>query len=225
MERICPICNGTEFEPGFLGRMAANGLPPQCSGCKSAERHRALRLLYNSLGDLLSQWKVLQFAPDSTIPPGACLEYDYSIYGGHNSLDLQDIALEDNSYDLILSNHVFEHVEHDTKSLSECLRVVGPNGLVHVNAPSPGYRFRTLDWGFADPDKNEHYRDYGVDLGVRLAKGVSPIIGVAASPLDPVTSTPDTTFFFSKSNETMKSIVDRLNRAIIPCIMFSDEKI
>jgi ubiquinone/menaquinone biosynthesis C-methylase UbiE len=40
------------------------------------------------------------------------------------------ITFEDNQYDVILCNHVLEHIPDDTKAMQELYRVLKPGGMV-----------------------------------------------------------------------------------------------
>lgn len=216
---ICPICGGTEFVPGFGGRVLPSGKMPYCPTCKSAERHRMVRVIYDKLQPQIATMRALQFAPDGSVNPGWFASYDFSVFGGHNSLDMTDTGLDAGAYDLILSNHVIEHVESDLGAMRECLRVVGPEGIVHVNAPSTSFRYSTVDWGFADPDRNEHYRDYGADLGRYLLKGLPDTHCVAVPAMDPVTYQTDTVYFFSPSANRLQTFTKPLMAASYPCVV------
>lgn len=126
----CNICGGTEFIAGFQGRMSATGRAPVCAGCNAAERHRIAYALYTHLKPILSTRRALQFAPEGYFKAEWFKAYDYSAYGRHNSYDMMNIALPDGAFDLVISNHVIEHVCDDARALAECLRVAGAAGIV-----------------------------------------------------------------------------------------------
>jgi hypothetical protein len=131
----CNICGSTAFQPGFLGRLSF-GISPECSKCHSVERHRIIREIYKAILPLLSQWRALQFAPDQSVDATWFAKFDTSNYGRENSVDMTNTGLQPESYDLIISNHVLEHVADDSAALSESLRVVGERGVVHLCVPS-----------------------------------------------------------------------------------------
>jgi len=217
----CPICGNNTFEPGYLGRLAPNNMFPQCCNCKSVERHRIIRTIYMHIIPLLKNLRVLQFAPDKSINQKWFKEYHYSSYKKNNSLDITAINLPDNSYDLVLSNHVIEHVSDDYAAIRECLRVVGQNGIVHINAPSSTFRYKTLDWGFPDPNKIEHYRSYGADIGQRLIKNMPDVHCIGITGIDPVTFTFDTIFLFSKSENKLIEFTKPLFKGIHGCVVIN----
>jgi 2-polyprenyl-3-methyl-5-hydroxy-6-metoxy-1,4-benzoquinol methylase len=44
--------------------------------------------------------------------------------------DICNLPFEDNQYDVILCNHVLEHIPDDTKAMQELYRVLKPGGMV-----------------------------------------------------------------------------------------------
>ncbi len=162
--------------------------------------------MYLPLRPLLADWRVLHFAPDRSLDRAWFKEYVPSSYGYDNSLDMMNTGLPDGSFDMVVSTHVLEHVPDDFEALRETLRVVGDNGVVHVCIPSPTFRWTTVDWGFADPKVNEHYRDYGADFAARVAGKISGIHAVSVAGFDPVTSSADVVYFFSRSPQTLEKM-------------------
>ena len=67
----CPICGSTSFVPGPKGRMAPNGRMPRCAKCRSLERHRMFRMMFERLGPerLPRRRDAIQFSPDPTLDP------------------------------------------------------------------------------------------------------------------------------------------------------------
>lgn len=201
----CSICGGSAFTPGFGGRIA-NGVMPRCDGCSSVERHRIVHALYQPLKPLLKDWRVLQYAPDVSLDPEWFGSFRGSVYGGETSLDMMRTGLDDASFDLVVSNHVLEHVEDDRAALRESLRVVGEAGVVHVCVPAPTYRWETSDWGFADPHRNFHYRDYGADFPQRVLEAIVDVKAVAVAGFDRTTHVCDLIYFFSASAKTLSAL-------------------
>ena len=70
----------------------------------------------------LSEFKCLQIAEDPDILPEWFGEYYLSVYGGKNSMDIQDIPLPDGALDVVVCNHVLEHVAKDGKAMQELMR-------------------------------------------------------------------------------------------------------
>lgn len=55
----------------------------------------------------------------------------------------EKLPYEDNTFDIVFSNEVLEHVEDDVKSSAEVLRVLKPNGLFIIFTPNRGWPFET----------------------------------------------------------------------------------
>ncbi|SEQ18657.1 Methyltransferase domain-containing protein [Lachnospiraceae bacterium NE2001] len=50
-------------------------------------------------------------------------------------IDIEDTGLEDDSYDVIICNHVLEHVSDYRKALGELRRIVRPDGVIIISFP------------------------------------------------------------------------------------------
>lgn len=206
----CLICNGVDFVAGYGNRKSFNGKLPTCASCGSVERHRVIRGIYNSLSGFTENMAVLQFAPDNSLNPAMFKKLDFSVYGGDNSLDLNDIKLPDSCYDLIVSNHVLEHVKDPILAIEEMLRVVGDLGLVHICIPSPTLNYSTRDWGYPDPANAYHYRWYGADAGKVFSKVGKGVHLIAVTGRDFVTDTYEIIYFISKSEGALKKLGENL---------------
>lgn len=184
----CNICGGTRFEAGPNQRLSSTGRAPRCSQCRSLERHRQLRRVYAFLpADFLAGLDVLQLSPDIGVDPAWFRSYEVSEYGGANSLDLQAIDRPDARYDLVICNHVLEHVADDRQGLRELLRVTRPEGFVQITVPSPYTRATTVDWGFPDARAHGHYRGYGRDFLARFGQARADARLLQVEVFDPVT--------------------------------------
>jgi SAM-dependent methyltransferase len=132
--RTCPIC-------GYSGMFSPVRHKPEiwCPGCDSRPRHRQLKLWMDREMVLPAGAKVLHFAAEPWVrgwfeARGA----DYVTADINDLFDLQlDITamdLPDASYDLVMANHVLEHVD-DTKALAEMFRVLRPGGQAVITVP------------------------------------------------------------------------------------------
>ena len=90
--------------------------------------------------------------------------------------DLHDIPFDDNSFEIIMCNHVMEHVENDIQCMSELYRVLKPGGWAIMQVPIDFSRDETLeDSSIQTPEEREmhywqkdHLRLYGKDYPDRL---------------------------------------------------------
>ena len=188
--------------------MSRTGIPPKCLSCGSLERHRVLRQVWDYIGkDFLANKKVLQFSPDPSVSGQWFGVYEVSVFGGLNSLDLQAIDRDDANYDIVLCNHVLEHVQDDSKAFNEIIRVLKPNGFLQMTVPNPARISTTEDWGFADPKLHGHFRNYGIDFIQKFNDANPSVKMFYVDSADPVTGMNDYVFFYSRS----ASVLSRLD--------------
>lgn len=211
---VCNFCGSSEFVPGPRGRLSKDNMPPRCKRCGSLERHRALRQLYLALKNIcsLDQYSCLQISNDVSVKEEWFGEYELSVYGGENSIDLQQIERPDNNYRLVVCNHVLEHVEDDVKALSELIRIFREDGFLELSVPSPATRKKTQDWGYPKEDMFGHYRTYGIDIEDKFKRVLDHhMCYLKVTILDPVTKKKDMCFLFFKSKEFASSLIESLS--------------
>ena len=105
----CNICGSQEFTFGWRARGQA-ARPPQCARCKTVERHRIVRSIYSCLRPVLLSWRAFQFAPDGSVEPTWFAGFQSSVFDSANSVDMMDTGFANGAFDLVISNHVLEHV-------------------------------------------------------------------------------------------------------------------
>ncbi len=163
-----------------------------CWKCNSYPRVRAL--WHWLVNDFKIQEKVdfelLHIAPEQQLAdkflkmPGIhytavdkfCPGYKYANYVSH--ADVTDLHFHDSMFDMIICNHVLEHVKNDSKAMSELLRVLKPNGTAvlmvpidmdaeHTDEEKPDEELSgdERERRFGQPD---HVRMYGRDYFERL---------------------------------------------------------
>ncbi len=201
----CIICGGTQYGPGPNGRLSATGKNPRCAGCGSLERHRRLRQLYGQIpSQFLATLEILQLSPDIGVDPAWFESYELSEYGGPNSLDLQAIDRADASYDLVICNHVLEHVADDIKGLQELMRIVRADGFVQLTVPSPYLRETTWDWGYPDEASHGHYRGYGREFIKLFKRAVPDATVLEVETIDEVTGAGDYIYLWSRDADLIQ---------------------
>ncbi len=194
----CNICGGTRFRLGPYGRLSATGKKPWCKGCRSLERHRAFRKILRRLDPAqFAAWRCLQLSKDPTADRAWFKSYEVSIFGAENSLDLQNIARADASYDVIICNHILEHVPDYRAALRELRRILDPRGFLLLSFPDPHHIERTVDWGYADPAQHDHYRVFGRDVEAELAAAMAGCQVARVVERDDVTGLTDMAYVIS----------------------------
>ncbi|MCY4160713.1 MAG: methyltransferase domain-containing protein [Flavobacteriaceae bacterium] len=157
-----------------------------CPGTFSLERHRLLWLYMKNKTDLLDRkLKVLHFAPE---PPllkqfKEIQNWDYTTADLTSPLadlkvDLCHLPFDDQTFDLIMCNHVLEHIENDAQAMRELYRILTITGILiamvplnskskttYENPQIKSKKMRKKHFGQYD-----HVRVYGMDYKIRLEK-------------------------------------------------------
>ena len=137
-----------------------------CPNCSSRKRHRGLFEEYKAILNSNEINKILHFAPEpvfqSLFQNYNYITADYNLDDVDLKLDIQKIDYKSKSFDLILCNHVLEHVENDLKALKELERILKPSGILILTVPGDWEKDEIIE--YKKPDGNGHYRDYGLDL-------------------------------------------------------------
>ena len=81
--------------------------------------------------------------------------------------DICDLPFENNSYDIILCNHVLEHIPDDTKAMQELYRVMKPGGYGVFQIPQDLNRAETFEDNTIT-DKAERAKIFGQYDHVRV---------------------------------------------------------
>jgi SAM-dependent methyltransferase len=205
--------------------MAPSGAAPRCEGCGSLERHRAFRVVLDAVAGRLAGRRVLQFSEDGSVPRERFEEFEVSVYGGRNSLDLASIHRPDGAYGLVVANHVLEHVEDDVAALAELDRITAPGGVVFLSVPDLLRCARTVEYGEARADKHGHWRIYGPDIAQRWRRAVPEWRGVGVVAHDPVTDEPDRATLLGRDAALLEALGEDLRAAgLSPFDAFADER-
>ena len=91
-------------------------------------------------------------------------------------MDVHDIPFEDNHFDVVICNHVLEHVKDDKKVMKEFFRVMKKGGWGIFQVPIDyNNAYTKEDKSITDPKQREklywqsdHLRLYGRDYGTKL---------------------------------------------------------
>jgi SAM-dependent methyltransferase len=160
-------------------------LNARCPRCGSLERHRLIWKYFASRTDLLDGGakRVLHVAPEpqlgsllQRLPGVDYLSIDLAEGAAMARMDVTDLALVDDSFDVIICSHVLEHVPDDRRAMRELFRVLRPGGWAILQVPIVGDRTYE-DWSVTMPEDRErvfgqrdHVRIYGRDYVNRLVE-------------------------------------------------------
>jgi len=182
--RECPICGARrrKFLPYGYTSPREDAL---CPSCLSLERHRLLWLYLESSG-LKFGGRMLHIAPEACFAKrfgrlqrqagGEYLTADLESPLADLHFDVQAIPLETESVDIIVCNHLLEHVADDRLAMREMYRIMRPGGWGIMLSPVEFAREHTFeDDSITDPAERtrifgqyDHRRIYGRDYADRL---------------------------------------------------------
>ncbi|MHB8894445.1 MAG: class I SAM-dependent methyltransferase [Candidatus Geothermincolia bacterium] len=182
----CPFCRGTfrRLLPGGSSnpvyreqRVAGGGRRPNtyCPRCRSSDRERNIYLYLTRQTPIFSEdLSVLHIAPEpnlqkvlSSSPNIAYTSADLSSPLATIKMDIVDTPFDDEEFDVVLCNHVLEHVPDDTAALAELFRVLKSPGWAVLQVPVS----MSLEHTFADPGvvtPEERERVFGQSDHVRI---------------------------------------------------------
>ena len=112
-----------------------------CPVCWSLPRHRILILWFENNMDYLRKADILYFAQGKSERKWlkrrhlSCVTADLYSKAVDLNLDIQSTGLPDESYDVIVCNHVLEHVDDFRVALKEMYRVLRPGGTFICSFP------------------------------------------------------------------------------------------
>ena len=201
-EYECPFCGGKyrkllpggENLPFFKENKIIGGgrrLNMLCPRCHSTDRDRLI-YLYLTSNALLSKQNIslLHIAPEPALKKFlkkfsnitySCGDKFEKGYNGFyydkdtKPLDLTSLPFSEKSFDIVICNHVLEHVVNEKKALNEIFRVLKPDGWAILQVPIACELAQTKD-NNADSDEKrvllygqrDHVRLYGLDYLSRL---------------------------------------------------------
>lgn len=189
---MCPVCGKSfrKFLPYGRINPRENAL---CPNCLSLERHRLIWLyLKEKTQFFINNLQVLHIAPEACfikrfekIHGDRYITADIESPLAKVKMDIHKIPFNTNTFDVVLCNHVLEHVRDDIKGMTEICRVLKPGGFAILQVPF----FNPIpDLTFEDAaitDKNEreklfgqddHVRRYGKDYTQRIKRaGMQPM--------------------------------------------------
>ena len=196
LTRMCIICNQTvdawlPFRGGEADRsifmkkvqsVGSNAERCYCPHCSCGDRARHLRLFLDRLNimERVRGGAVLHMAPELRLQP-YIRSYDLTSYvrgdlapsaEGVEKIDLQQIPYPDETFDMLICNHVLEHVDNAEIALREMHRVLKRGGRAICQTPYASRLTKTFeDPLLQSPDdrlffygQEDHVRLFGSDI-------------------------------------------------------------
>jgi SAM-dependent methyltransferase len=157
-----------------------------CPCCNSFDRERHLFMYFDQLKlwDVVSGGTILHVAPESQLRDAIAQRKPKEYVQGDlfpsradvQKIDVTAIAYPENYFDLVICNHVLEHIPDDRQAMKELCRVLKGGKHAVIQIPFSAL----LAHSFEDPNINtddrrvrfygqeDHVRVYGLDLASRL---------------------------------------------------------
>lgn len=167
-----------------------------CPRCGSTDRDRHLKLyfLHTGIAERIAGARVLHFAPERALEPwleslGATRYMRADLFPARHGIervDLQDLPFDAASFDIVIANHVLEHVTLLDSATAEIARVLRPGGVAILQTPwCAGLAATVDDPTVVDPiartqlfGQDDHVRLFGRDVFDRIAA-----TGLQAEPI------------------------------------------
>lgn len=199
--RVCPICGARlrKFMPYGYVTPREDAL---CPRCLSLERHRLIWLWLERHSNLFATHpRLLHIAPEVSLMRHfkrhykACksnyITADLESPLADMHFDVQQIPLEDSSVEVIICNHLLEHVDNDRVAMRELNRVMCEGGWGIMLVPEDrGLATTFEDDTITDPAERtrlfgqyDHRRTYGRDYDDRLREAGFTVERIAARSL------------------------------------------
>ena len=164
---ICPHCGSSDRERLVYLYIRDKYLP--------THTENKVKCLHIAPESQLSNYLRSQSNIDYTAGDKRCEGYDYPDYV--QPIDIMDFSsIEDNTYDLIICNHVLEHVQNDFVAMQGIRRILKANGIAILQVPYAIKLEKTIeDSSITSPTSRleiygqaDHVRLYGLDYPIRL---------------------------------------------------------
>jgi SAM-dependent methyltransferase len=169
-----------------LGMVGSNLDNFSCPVCLShdRERHLWLYLQASHLLPIMQNAEILHFAPELhlsrriiALKPKRYIKADlYPTASDIQTVNLLAMPFENATFDVLIANHVLEHVENDRLALAEIIRVLKPNGWAILQTPYASHLEKTWEDAGVQTDQQrllaygqeDHVRLYGQDIFERI---------------------------------------------------------
>lgn len=190
VRKFLPYGGGSKSAPALMRAIEFTGSDLdnfECPWCGATDRERHLLMYMQASGLLnsLASKEILHFAPEARIAkmiteqhPVRYIKADLHPHKPDiERIDILDIPYPDDSFDIVIANHVLEHVKDDLRSLQEIQRVLKVGGFAILQTPFSSRLHATwCDDGIDDDQsrlqaygQEDHVRLFGKDIFSRIA--------------------------------------------------------
>ncbi len=202
-QHTCPLCGITSNELEEIGRdstvlrekqvIGGGARYAACVKCGSTDRERLIHTYVKHELQIFSrerEQRILHIAPEKNLTRvllahgfheyvcGDLFTEGYAYAAHVKNMNVLDIPFEEGHFDLVICNHVLEHVPDDGAAMREIGRVLKPGGRALLQVPiSANSPTTDEDPSVSDPRERErrfgqydHIRIYGQDYPERLTR-------------------------------------------------------
>lgn len=196
----CPFCGFRSADLAPLGidspaarkyRTVGMGVRPgMCWKCRAKDKEKLLYLYLRDVAKIFDGrfLRILHIAPENIIAQRILSVEDIDYICGDyfakgymyppyvRNMNVLNLPFADESFDMVMCNHVLEHIEDDRKAMCELFRVLKKGGVGLLQVPMSNLLTKTIE----DPSVNtsgerlklfgqtDHLRLYGLDYKDRL---------------------------------------------------------
>ena len=159
-----------------------------CPSCLSTARERLIIALLKEEVKIIEK-KILHFSPEKNIynflkinnqviTADIAPMFYKTVDKGIKNEDATHLSFADNSFDVVIGNHILEHIPNDTKAMEEIYRVLKPAGRAILQVPFSEKNSITIEEpGINEPEKQsalfgqkDHVRIYSLNNYVNRLK-------------------------------------------------------
>lgn len=194
---LMPVGDETEvskkYAPIGLGPVGKGGSRPgMCWKCGAKDREKLIYIYLRDIKKIFAgnPLKVLHIAPEEMIAKqilkaenidyvcGDLFAKGYLYPPYVHNMNVLDLPFSDETFDLVICNHVLEHIDDDCKAMRELYRVLKKGGTALLQVPMSKKLNKTLeDTSMLTADQRlkafgqiDHLRLYGLDYKDRLER-------------------------------------------------------
>lgn len=196
----CPFCGFLSKDLALLGidtpaarkyKTIGMGIRPgMCWKCRAKDKEKLLYLYLRDVVNLFDvhSLRLLHIAPENIIAQrilsiksidyvcGDFFAKGYMYPPYVRNMNVLNLPFPDNDFDMVMCNHVLEHVEDDRKAMNELYRVLKKGGIGILQVPMSKNIEKTLEDSLVKTPKDrlaifgqiDHLRLYGLDYKSRL---------------------------------------------------------
>lgn len=146
--RFTKFKGGSDYLPEWIVKLEMIGSDVDnfaCPYCNSFDRERHLLMYFDKLNiwDKMKGGRVMHFAPEPQLSKKIALQQPAEYVRGDlfpandtiQKIDATNISFADSSFDVLLANHILEHIPAYDKAMKEFYRVLKPGGIAILQTP------------------------------------------------------------------------------------------